>query len=686
MNMHFDEVESAARDILDRYRVGVWSIEIEQDREPRMYANDTMLDLLGVRGKTLTPEELYHAWYDHVDPKHYDAVADGVDRMINGLTAEIQYPWIHPTKGVMYVRCGARRDLFCKDYIRLEGTHQDVTDIHHVQKESREDVITREKLNMERRRYMMMCNLIKSAQWSFTYDSEGRMTSVLWSDEFRHMLGYRDGNDFPNELDSWHRLLHPEDVAQVEADIEAAVRDRTGKTGYDVTYRLKTKDRGWRWFRARGEISRVADGQPIEFAGVLSDVDAEQRNAQLQEERLAALEEVKRTSEQLEKALEEAKRAEQMESTFLATMSHEIRTPLNAVIGFAEFLREPGYTDVERESYVQGILNSSGALLSLINDILDLSKIQAGMMPFRGGSCDLVQLFDELETIFRFDIDRKKLKFSASIARDFPTIELREERLRQILINLIGNAVKFTSRGEIKCSAQLVTVADGSRQLEMTVSDTGIGISSDKFQEIFDPFAQDGSVRGGRVYQGTGLGLPICKRLLESVGGTIEVSSEVWRGSVFTVRIPNVTVASPSATKVEVGAGEFELAEDFSVVIVDDVAMNLRIASKHLELLGIKPERIRGYLNAREALRAVARDVPTLILTDMWMPDMNGEAFARAMRSEPRLKSVPIVAETADADTGNTFEMSVFDDVLTKPLTRDKLRLMLVKLFPKEKA
>jgi len=680
--MHEDETEAAARDVLRRYRVGVWSIEIEKGCEPRMYADGTMRELLGVEGKTLTPEELYSAWYDHVDPKHYDAVADGVDRMVNGLTAEIQYPWIHPTRGVMYVRCGARRDLSCTRFIRLEGTHQDVTDLHHVQKESREDVIVREKLNMERRRYVMMCNLIKSAQWSFTYDADGRMTSVLWSDEFRHMLGYRDGTDFPNELAAWHDLLHPDEVKAINEGIEAAVNDRMGKTPYDVTYRLKTKDRGWRWFRARGEISRVADGKPIEFAGVLSDVDAEQRNVRLREERLAALEEVKRTSVRLEKALAEAKRAEQMESTFLATMSHEIRTPLNAVIGFAEFLREKGYTEAERDSYVMGILNSSNALLALINDILDLSKIQAGMMPFRGGSCDLVRLFAELDTVFRFSAARKGIALAHTLSADMPVIALREERLRQILINLIGNAVKFTHIGSVSYAASLATEADGQRTLKLVVSDTGVGIAREKFKTIFDPFAQDGSVRGGRVYQGTGLGLSICKRLLESVGGTIDVRSEVGRGTTFTVRVPRVALAE----KVDATAGPqptaYELGPDFSVLVVDDVAMNLRIAKKHLELLGVPEARIRAYTNARDALRSAARAVPSLILTDMWMPDMNGEAFARAVRADPRLDGVPIVVETADTDTTKNFDVSFFSDILTKPLTGEKLRAMLARLFP----
>jgi len=681
MNMHFDDIDMASRDILSRYRVGVWTIEIEEGCEPRMYVDGTMASLMGITGKILTPEETYRAWYDRVDPQHYDAVADGVDRMVNGLIAEIQYPWIHPTNGVMYVRCGAKRDMSCREFIRLEGTHQDVTELNHVQKESREDVIVREKLNMERRRYMMMCNLIKSAQWSFTYDANARMTSVLWSDEFRHLLGYDNGDDFPNELESWHRLIHPDDLAKVEHDIEAVVNDRTGKEVYDVIYRLQTRDRGWRWVRARGEVSRVADGKPMEFAGVLTDVDAEQRNAKLQEERLAALEAVKRTSDQLAKALVEAKRAEQRESTFLATMSHEIRTPLNAIIGFAEFLRDAGCTMADRESYVLGILNSSNALLALINDILDLSKIQAGMMPFRGGSCDLAQLFDEMDTIFRFNADKKNIKLVKTLPPDLPTVALREERIRQILINLIGNAVKFTLVGEVEYAADVKRHSDGKCSVEIIVRDTGVGIPSDKYETIFDPFAQDGSVRGGRVYQGTGLGLSICRRLLEAVGGTISVASTIGKGSVFTVHIPNVDIAMPAGDAEAGDAPDCKLPPGFSVMVVDDVEMNLRIVSKHLELIGVSKDGIRCFTSAREALQSIAAEgLPSVVFTDVWMPDMNGEAFARALRDDPRTAGIPVVAQTADADTVADPANSPFVAVLTKPLTGEKIRRLLATL------
>jgi len=191
-------------------------------------------------------------------------------------------------------------------------------------------------------------------------------------------------------------------------------------------------------------------------------------------------------------------------------------------------------------------------------------------------------------------------------------------------------------------------------------------------------------VRGGRVYQGTGLGLSICRRLLESIEGTISVESEVGRGSTFVVRIPHVAFAVTLSAESEAAkAGRFALPADFAALIVDDVPMNQLILARHLQRLGVDRRRIHGYASAREALQALDDGLsPSLILTDLWMPGMNGEAFARAVRGRPAFAKTPIVAQTADADSSSTFDSSVFRMTLTKPITGDVLRRMFFELYP----
>ena len=400
-------------------------------------------------------------------------------------------------------------------------------------------------------------------------------------------------------------------------------------------------------------------------------------------ERRRTYEEVMRKNDELKVALAAAEQGERAKTTFLATMSHEIRTPLNAVVGFAEFLRAPGgCTEDERREYTEGILTSSRALLSLINDILDLSKIEAGRMDIRGGACDLAKLFREMEEIFRFRAEEKGIRLTASVAPGFPVLELQEERVRQILLNLVGNAVKFTAQGGVSLDAEL----DGD-DLTVHVADTGAGIAPDRLEAVFNPFEQDGGVRGGKVYQGTGLGLPICRRLVESVGGTVTVASELGKGSTFTVRIPHVGRVAAKASEPPAPADTGRLAASLRaaarrrVYLVDDVALNLRVAARHVQRSGIAPEDIRTFLRAADALAALktaaaAGELPLAVLTDMWMPEMDGEALARAVRGDPALERVPVVALTADADSAKSFDLALFDAVLTKPLTGDKVRAL----------
>lgn len=398
-----------------------------------------------------------------------------------------------------------------------------------------------------------------------------------------------------------------------------------------------------------------------------------------------ALAEVSRKNDELRAALEETKRAERVKSTFLATMSHEIRTPLNAVIGFSDFLRAPNCTPAEQEEYLDGIAKSSHALLSLINSVLDLSKLESNAVPMRGGQCDFTQLFSEMKALFQFRVHEKHLDLHYHIPTPFPVLELQEERIRQILLNLIGNAVKFTTSGCVEYEAQW---QPQTRTLTVTVSDTGIGIPREKLESIFDPFIQGDSIRGEKVYEGTGLGLPISRRLAQAAGGQLTVDSTLGKGSTFTLVIPNVDVAAePPKAEINLNPAELEgpFPDDIRLTLVDDVSVNLRVLKQHLKNLGFNPEHIDLYTHAADALRALKQAAENtssplrhIVLTDMWMPEMDGEAFARQLREHPVLKHLPIAAVTADNDAQATFDISLFDAILTKPIPVPVLRKQLM--------
>ena len=376
-------------------------------------------------------------------------------------------------------------------------------------------------------------------------------------------------------------------------------------------------------------------------------------------------------------AKESADLAEQhaaAKTRFLAMMSHELRTPLNAVIGFAEFLSREKIDEGRRREYIDGIILSANALLELINDILDLSKLDAGAMDMRSGSCDVNRLLREIPAIFGYRVRRHGVKLVVTTPeRPIPIIRLSQQGLRQVLINLIGNSAKFTSAGRIDIR---VGWREDTGTLTVDVSDTGCGISDEKMARLFDPFVQD---IGSRMHEnagemkGTGLGLPIVKRMVDSAHGTIGVESKLGEGTTFRIEIPGLSVVP----------GETPSTEDDDVVtqvipgrvlVVDDMVVNRKVLGIHLGNLGVKD--IRYGENGKQALEVMEDWVPDVVLTDMWMPVMDGTQLAEAMNRDRRLAEIPIVAITADVDVGSTYDMKLFKKVISKPVNNDKLRAL----------
>jgi len=363
----------------------------------------------------------------------------------------------------------------------------------------------------------------------------------------------------------------------------------------------------------------------------------------------------------------------QAKTRFLAMMSHELRTPLNAVIGFAEFLARDDTDEAHRKEYIEGILLSSNALLELINDVLDLSKLDAGAMQMRDGICDFAQLLRELPAIFGYRVRRHGVKLAIAGPRDgeMPLVKLSQQGMRQILINLVGNAAKFTEQGEIAVTTLWLSQ---SRTLRIEVRDIGCGISKDKMNRLFDPFVQDIKSRmmvsAGEV-KGTGLGLPIVKRMVEAAEGTIRAESELGRGTRFIIELPNLEIVE-QASSAKSAEKTLQLAVPERVLVVDDMTMNRKILGIHLKNLGI-PD-IRFAENGEVAVEVMREWVPDLVLTDMWMPKMDGSQLAEAMCRDRRLAEVPVVAVTADVDVGSTYDMSLFAKIISKPVTTDKLK------------
>jgi len=383
-----------------------------------------------------------------------------------------------------------------------------------------------------------------------------------------------------------------------------------------------------------------------------------------------------RQTKRANKAAKEAEDHAQAKTRFLAMMSHELRTPLNAVIGFAEFMSDPTIAEEKRREYIDGILLSSNALLDLINDILDLSKLEAGVMDMRSGACDVSSLLRELPAIFGYRVRRHgvKLKIEAPPPEQLPIVELAQQGVRQMLINLVGNSAKFTEQGEIVIRARWDAA---SCNLHLEVSDTGCGISPEKLDKLFDPFIQDIRSRmqsSEGEMKGTGLGLPIVKRMVDNAGGTVRATSELGKGTTFIIDIPNLVVVQNISMIPRAAEQAIREVLPERVLVVDDMVMNRKILGIHLGNLKIKD--VRYAEDGERALEVMKEWVPDLVLTDMWMPRMDGTQLAEAMRKDRRLAEIPIVAVTADVDVGSTYDMSLFAKIISKPVTGAKLKAL----------
>ena len=636
-------------EILRGAQIGIWTLEMDGVKAPRLHPNPTMCTLLGV-SQEMSPEEVYQFWYHRLPPKYVTPVLDYIQKVIHESYSEITYPWNHPLLGQIWIRCGG---ILYPDYqgngICIRGYHQDVT--RNIENERKYQNLTAATSQIYHAIYhidLIQDRIEKLAGANQNYTPTGVVTSAT-----------AQLNDILEKMvaPSHHEIM------QYFFDL-TTVNDRLhGKLFISREY---PSPQGI-WRRATFIVqNRDTDDDVTEILYVTQIIDDyKQKELAYQQE--------------LVKAVESANQANTAKTDFLNRTSHDIRTPLNGILGMLDIAQKNETNPKALLECHEKMRTAAFHLKALVNDVLDMQRMETDRFFLEQIPFDIREILDNCWSMLeaqasRLDITLKKIKPGSL---KYPYLIGSPLHIRQIFMNLLSNAIKYNKPGgSISIHAKIIRQVHQNVIYKFIISDTGIGISPEFQKHIFEPFAQEDT--GARtIYKGTGLGMAIVHRLVQEMGGTIQLKSEKNVGSTFTLILPfTIDEHQPSASAETATDTPADLT-DLHILVVEDNELNLEIAVFSLEAAGLN---VSTAINGLEAVRLFEKSKPyeyDIILMDIMMPVMNGLDAAKAIRglSRPDATTVPIIALSANAfaEDIQKSKNAGINEHLAKPLEMDKV-------------
>ncbi|NCC25280.1 MAG: PAS domain S-box protein [Deltaproteobacteria bacterium] len=557
-----------------------------------------------------------------------------------------EYRLVKKDGGMVWVRSSSRPIVHDGKAVGLRGVLVDITGLKMVE----------EALRKSEERFMLAMDAARDGIWDWNVGTG----EVYYSPAYAEMLGYA-ADGIPAHVSSWMDLIHPEDGERALEANTNCIENRA--ESFEIEYRMRAKDGSWRWILGRGRAaSRNKDGRATRMVGTHTDIT-----------------ERKRSEEAIVRAKERAEEATRAKSEFLANMSHEIRTPINGITGMMQLLQTTFLEDDQRE-YVNLAATAADRLTRLLTDILDLSRVEAGKMDLVEEAFEVGSIGESVVGLFAVTARSKGVVLEWTLDRALPGRLVGDEaRLRQIVFNLVGNALKFTDQGSVKVEMDRLSPAKGNDlRVLVTVSDTGVGVAENRLEEIFQPFKQVEELYTRR-HQGAGLGLSIVRRIVQLMGGSMAMESEVGKGSRVYVVLP---FKLPTEASGQTGPESTRACRRMRILLAEDDLSNQIPTRKLLEKAG---HRVAVAKDGRQVLEILAEDDFDCVLMDIQMPIMNGVEATRAIRSSDSLGSkrhIPIVALTAYAMKGDRekFLAAGMNGYLAKPVLMEDLAEVLAGL------